>query len=99
MKIPSDESIRTYLRGIKETEKGGVAKNVKKDSVSRSDSVEISGTAKDYQYVYQRVTSVPDVRSDRIAEVQRKIREDRDYVQSERVADKMIRSLLLEAVL
>ncbi len=99
MKIPSDDSIRTYLQGIKETEKGGAARNVRKSSASRSDSVEISGTAKDYQYVYQRVTSVPDVRSERIAEVQQKIRDDRDYVQSERVADKMIRSLLLEAVL
>ncbi len=63
----------------------------------KADSVFISDTAKRIQEARLQLESIPDTRSDKVAEIRRRI-EDGSYEISDKIADKMIRESLLNDI-
>lgn len=103
MKIPGDDSIHlleTILFGVKKTEKGiPVRSSEKQGDVSPSDRVEISGRAKEYQQLNRQVASLPETRSEKVAALQQRIEAGTYQPQGEEIAEKLVRSTLLDAIL
>lgn len=103
MKIPGDDSIRlleTVLFGVKKTgQKGSVRSSEKSEEVSSSDRVEISGTAKEFQELSRQIASLPETRAEKVAALQQKIEAGTYHPAGEAVAEKLVRSTLLDAIL
>lgn len=103
MQIPGDERTRlleTVLFGVKKPDqKGPVRSSDRKEEGAPADRVEISGEAKEYQQLNQVIASLPEVRSERVAALQQKIETGSYHPQSDEIAEKLIRSTLLDAVL
>ncbi len=103
MKIPGDDSIHlleTVLFGAKKTgPKNPVHSSQKEGEASPSDRVEISGRAKEYQQLNRQVASLPEARSEKVAALQQKIEAGTYLPKSEEIAEKLVRSTLLDAVL
>ena len=102
MKISDQEPIRfleSYLLGVKGKQEASSAKQSQPIQPVSSDNVEISTRAKNYQQANRFIASVPDTRSDRIAQIQAKIEKGTELFQSAQVAEKLVRSTLLDAIL
>lgn len=103
MQIHGDDRTRlleTVLFGVKKTHsKGPVRPSEQEGESAATDRVEISGEAKEYQQLNQVIASLPEVRSERVAALQQKIEAGTYHPQSEEVAEKLVRSTLLDAVL
>jgi flagellar biosynthesis anti-sigma factor FlgM len=103
MQIPGNERTRlleTVLLGLKKTDrKASVRPSNREGEVNPTDHVEISGEAKDYQQLNQLIGSLPEVRADRVAALQEKIEAGTYHPQSEAIAEKLVRSTLLDTIL
>ncbi|NKE73092.1 flagellar biosynthesis anti-sigma factor FlgM [Candidatus Manganitrophus noduliformans] len=103
MQIPGDDRTRlleTVFFGVKKTDqKGPVRSSDQKGEAAPTDRVEISGEAKEYQQLNQVIGSLPEVRSERVAALQQEIEAGTYHPQSEEIAEKLVRSTLLDAVL
>lgn len=64
-------------------------KTIKNDVSSRSDQFQMSQTGKDYQIAKQAVSSVPDVREDRVNDIKNRIATGTYNISSKEVADKL----------
>ena len=100
MKIPGQDPIHlleSYLiaekKGVISTQRSG------RTEPTSTDDVKISETAKNYQQVSRLIASVPEVREDRVAEVQAKLDKGIDSFRTARIAEKLIQSTLLDAIL
>jgi negative regulator of flagellin synthesis FlgM len=60
-----------------------------------SDTVVISETAKRIQAAQSQMEAIPDVRSDKVAEIRRRIEDGTYEIQPDKIAEKMIRESLL----
>jgi negative regulator of flagellin synthesis FlgM len=60
-----------------------------------SDTVVISETAKRIQAAQSQLEAIPDVRSDKVAEIRRRIEDGTYEIQPDKIAEKMIRESLL----
>ncbi len=102
MRIPGEDSARfleAALLGLKGTgEKGAVRSSGKKEG-SASDAVEISGEARIYQQLQQQIASVPDIRAERVQTLREKIEAGTYRPSGEEIAEKLIRSTLLDEIL
>jgi negative regulator of flagellin synthesis FlgM len=102
MKISGQDPMRlleSYLLGIQENREGASTKRSGRTQPAPSDNVEISASAKNYQQATKLIASAPEIRLDRVAEVQAKIESGTDPFQSAQVAERLIRSTLLDTVL
>ncbi len=99
MKISGDDPIKTYLKGIQKTEKGVSRKESEKAVASDADRIEISGKARHYQQVNQRISAMPDVRADEVLRIQKDIENGKYRIDEEKIADKMTRSAILDTIL
>jgi len=99
MKISGDDPLKTYLREIRPIEKGESVKKAKQKAASETDRVEISVEAKGYQQVYRKVNAMSDVRTERVSEIQQRIERGEYQINPEKVAEKVVRSAILDAVL
>ncbi|MBI3803031.1 MAG: flagellar biosynthesis anti-sigma factor FlgM [Nitrospirae bacterium] len=103
MKIPGDDSIHlleTILFGVKKTDqKGPVRSSEKGRDAAPGDRVEISGKAKEYQQLNQQIASLPETRSEKVAALQQKIESGTYHPNGEAIAEKLVRSTLLDAIL
>jgi negative regulator of flagellin synthesis FlgM len=61
----------------------------------KTDTVVISETAKRVQDAKAQLDSIPDVRSDKVAEIKSRIENGTYEIQADKIADKMIRESLL----
>ena len=61
----------------------------------KTDTVVISETAKRVQDAKAQLDSIPDVRSDKVAEIKSRIENGTYVIQPDKIADKMIRESLL----
>jgi negative regulator of flagellin synthesis FlgM len=61
----------------------------------KADSVFISDTAKRIQEARLQLESIPDTRSDKVAEIRRRIEDGSYEIDSDKIADQMIRESLL----
>ena len=69
-----------------------------KDKSSSQDKVELSAQSKEMQKVYGTLQMAPDVRAEKVSALKKLIEEDQYQVDSEAVADKMIRQSLLDLI-
>jgi len=104
MQIHGDDRTRlleTILFGVKKTDPKGPARSSghNEEEASPSDLVDISEEAKGYRQLSQSIASLPEVRSERVAALQQKIEAGTYHPQSEAIAEKLVRSTLLDAVL
>ncbi len=103
MKIPGDDSIHlleTILFGVKKTEqKGPTRPSDGGGETASSDRVEISDRAKAYQQLDRQIAALPEMRSEKVASLQQKIEAGTYHPKSEEIAEKLVRSTLLDAVL
>lgn len=63
------------------------------------DKVQISSQAKEFQQIYQLASQAPDVRTDKVAELQEAIKGGTYNVRGEQVAAKLITQTILDAIL
>lgn len=102
MKISGQDPIRLleyYLLGTREAGKGASSPKSEAAHQVSSDRVEISGEAKDYQQIRRRVSSLPEVRAERVAAVREGVESGTYNVRGEKVAESLVRTTLLDAVL
>jgi len=66
--------------------------------MSSGDRVEFSARSKEMQKIYEVLQASPDVRSEKVADLKRRIEEGRYRVDSEAVAEKIIRESLLDVM-
>lgn len=101
MKIPENDPMRRLEGALQDIK--GVNEGTKKDSTradsSHSDKVDISGKAKYIQQLNRLISSLPDIRTDRVEEIQDQIAAGTFHVQAEKVAEKLVRSALLDKTL
>lgn len=103
MKIPGYDPTRhleNYLLGIKGAETAG-AQNSKTTSPSSTprDRVDLSKQANEYRKLNDLVASTPDVRTDRVSEVQQALDAGTYNSRAERVAGNMVRAAVIDAIL
>ena len=65
---------------------------------SSTDKVELSAQSKEMQKIYDMVQLAPDVRAEKVASIKKSIQDGSYKVDSEAVADKMIKDSILELV-
>lgn len=69
------------------------------DSGTRSgDRVEFSARSREMQKIYEILQKTPDVRSEKVAEIKRRIEEGQYRVDSEALAEKIIKESLLDLI-
>ncbi|MGE5328924.1 MAG: flagellar biosynthesis anti-sigma factor FlgM [Deltaproteobacteria bacterium] len=61
---------------------------------SKKDVVSISNEGKDFQAALKAAREAPDIRTDRVEEIKKKMQEDKYEVSSADVADKIVDSIL-----
>ncbi len=102
MKVKGDESFRflgAYLARAQEASERASVRSVGKRDGGVSDTVEISGLARHLKDLTRVVSSVPEVNTDRINEVRRNIDSGQYRVQSESLAEDLIRRAILDHLL
>ncbi len=67
-------------------------------SASSADKVEISSESKEMKKVYDRIEAAADLRAERITEIKKLIAEDKYVVDSEAVAEKMLKRSILDVI-
>ena len=102
MKVKGDESFRflgAYLIRAKEASERSSVRNVGRRDGGVADTVEISGLARHLKDLARVVSSVPEVNTERVAEVRRKVDSGQGSVQSESLAEDLIRRAIVEHLL
>ena len=90
MKIPGEIP---KITGIYEKQKN-MARVDRTNSVNpKNDVVSISGQAKDFQTVYKALKDVPDVRTDKVSELEGKYRAGNYNIDGKDVVDRVIKSI------
>ncbi len=81
------------INNIYETyKKQSVSKVQPAAKVQKKDEVALSAAAKDFQSVYKLLSTVPDVRQDKVSELQERLNSGNYNVKAEEVADKILSS-------
>jgi len=74
-------------------------KVTQRDAVaSRKDEFNISGLAKEYQVALKALRNIPDIRTEKVQEISRKIESGNYDVKAEDIAEKFIQTLLRERI-
>jgi negative regulator of flagellin synthesis FlgM len=68
------------------------------DKSSSQDKVELSVQSKEMQKVYEVLQTTPDVRDEKVSALKKSIQEGQYQIDSEAVADKMIRGSILDLI-
>lgn len=93
------DMIEAYVNQVQAKPKVDEAaeKDPRKPAVA-ADTVYISDSAKRVQEARLQLESVPDTRSDKVAEIKRRIESGTYEIQPDKIADKMIRESLLNDI-
>ena len=86
-----------YLRGVKAAKKGD--KGYVSPPVAGADRVEISGPAQDVERLSEMVTVQPDVRSERVAEVEGKIASGQHHPTDKEMAESLVKATVMDKIL
>jgi negative regulator of flagellin synthesis FlgM len=68
------------------------------DKSSSQDKVELSVQSKEMQKIYDLLQTAPDVRDEKVSALKKSIQEGQYQIDSEAVADKMIRESILDII-
>jgi len=90
------DAIETYVNQVQvkpKTEE--IAEKDLSQQAIKSDTVVISDTAKRIQAAQAQLETIPDVRSEKVAEIKRRIEDGTYEIKPDKIAGKMIRESLL----
>ncbi len=100
MKINPFALLGTYLRGTKEVKKGGKAGTGKISGYKpASDSVEISGKAEEVGHLSEMISIEPDVRVEKVSEVEQKIAEGKHNPTEKEMAESLVKTTIMDNLL
>ncbi len=90
------DMVDAYVNQVQAKPKSGDAaeKDLRQQSIT-ADTVVISETAKRIQEARFQIESIPDTRSEKVAEIKRSIQDGTYKIEPDKIADKMIRESLL----
>ena len=88
----------TYLRGIKGVKKGDKADPYQAAS-GAADPVEISGQAQEVEHLSEMVSTQPDVRAERVSEVEQKVASGQHNPTDKEMAESLTKSAVMDRVL
>lgn len=93
------DMIEAYVNQVQAKPKADEAaeKDLRQPAIA-ADTVYISDNAKRVQEARFQLESVPDTRSDKVAEIKRRIEEGAYEIQPDKIADKMIRESLMNDI-
>jgi len=86
-----------YVNQTNAQEKQSAAQEVKNKEVSE-DKVELSAESREIKKINDALEMTPDVRAERVAELKKLVQEGRYQVDSEALADKMIKESILDLI-
>jgi len=86
-----------YLRGVKGVKKGD--KSQPYQQVAGTDQVEISGLAQDVEGLSAMVTVEPDVRAERVSEVENKIASGQHHPTDKEMTESLVKSTVMDNLL
>jgi len=86
-----------YVNQANPQDKSPAAQDIKNQE-TLVDKVELSAESKEIKKINDVLEMTPDVRADRVAELKKRVQEDRYQVDSEAVAGKMIDQTIIDLV-
>jgi negative regulator of flagellin synthesis FlgM len=102
MKIPQQDPIHlleNYLFGVKGSDQGSADRRTEQPPSHTNDRVELSIGANELSKLNDSVVSIPEVRSNRVAEIRKQIETGTYNSKAERVAENLVRSGVVDAIL
>ncbi len=96
MKIPENDPLhhleisRPGTQGVS----GGAAKDSSESGSSRSDKIDLSGQVQVIRDMKDSIASLPDIRADRIAEINNQIVSGTFQIQPEKIAENVVQAAL-----
>jgi negative regulator of flagellin synthesis FlgM len=90
------DAIETYVNQVQVKPKTeDLNENDPRQQAIKSDTVVISETAKRIQAAQSQLETIPDVRSEKVADIKRRIEDGTYEIKPDKIAEKMIRESLL----
>ncbi len=100
MKINPFALLGTYLRRTREVKKGGKGGADKASPYGQtSDSVQISETAQTVERLSEMVSTEPDVRVERVSEVEQKISDGKHHPTDKEMAESLVKTTIMDNLL
>jgi len=93
---PKDNTIHidAYVNNIDEKNKVAPAADTSASKVAKTDTVAISGAAKEIQEARQQLDEIPDIRAEKVAEIKNQIENGTYEIKSAEIAEKMLSDAL-----
>jgi len=97
MEIEKSQTIHidAYVNQVQNKNKVGASGDKTEKSTVKSDTVEISDTAKQIQEAKKQLDNISDVREDKVAQLKSQIENGTYEINAEKIADKMIKEGLI----
>ena len=91
-------NIEAYVNNVNDKQKTEEAPEKADKNAAKTDTVELSQTAKELQEAKKQLDAIPDVRMDKVAELKAQIEEGTYQSDSEETAKKMLRESLFNDI-
>jgi negative regulator of flagellin synthesis FlgM len=88
-------NIEAYVNQVQDKNKVDVAPEQPEKQPAKADTVVLSDTAKKVQEAQKQLEAIPDVREDKVAQIKEQIENGTYEMDEEKIADKMIKDMLL----
>jgi len=97
---PKDNTLNidAYVNNINDKQKTDNASDKAETNVAKTDTVNISDTAKEIQEVRKQLDEIPDVRTEKVQQLKNEIENGTYKIKSEEIAEKMLRESLFNDV-
>ena len=97
MEIEKNNAIHidAYVNQVQDKNKAGASGEKPEKTAVKSDTVLISDTAKRIQEARKQLDRIPDIREDKVAQLKNQINNGTYEINSEKIADKMIKEGLI----
>ena len=93
---PKDSvNIEAYVNQVQDKDKVDATSEQPEKQETKSDTVVLSDTAKKIQETQTQLKAIPDVREDKVAQLKEQIENGTYEIDEEKIADKMLKDLLL----
>lgn len=92
---PKDSvNIEAYVNQVQEKEKIDAISDQEAKQQVKTDTVEISNTAKKIQEASKQLKTIPDVREDKVAQLKEQVENGTYEIDADKIADKMLKESL-----
>jgi negative regulator of flagellin synthesis FlgM len=93
---PKDSvNIEAYVNQVQDKDKVDATSEQPEKQETKADTVVLSDTAKKIQETQKQLEAIPDVREDKVAQLKEQIENGTYEIDEEKIADKMLKDLLL----